>query len=105
MIISGKRSFSIILLIWLAALVLAQSGLIRTYTYKDKKKYFNLVYRDFCTDIELHTYIHTTHALAPKGYPFGDKAQVSQRGIPDIPPRHVLPKLVTYGEYCRRDRW
>jgi hypothetical protein len=41
--------------------------------------------------------IHTTHALSPKGV-----AEVSQILLRDT---HVLPKLVSYEEHCRRDRW
>jgi hypothetical protein len=37
---------------------------------------------------------HTTDALSPK----------VNRGISDIPPRHVLLKLVRYKEHCRPDR-
>jgi hypothetical protein len=43
-------------------------------------------------------YIHTYYSrFIPEGV-----AEVSQIFIGDT---HVLPKLVTYEEYCRRDRW
>jgi hypothetical protein len=46
----------------------------------------------------LHTYIHTYHSrFIPEGV-----AEVSQIFLRDT---HVLPKLVSYKEHCRRDRW
>jgi hypothetical protein len=43
-------------------------------------------------NIPILTYIHTTHALAPKGY---------QRYLRN--PSEVLSKLVSYEEHRRRD--
>jgi hypothetical protein len=42
----------------------------------------------------VHT--HTTHTI-PEG-----AAEASQTFLRDT---HVLPKLVSYEEYCKRDRW
>jgi hypothetical protein len=79
------------------------------------------------------TYIHTTHALSPKGYVFcttnyrtlklqNKKANIKiyirmyvyhSRFIPEgvaevsqifLRDTHVLLKLVSYEEHCRRDR-
>jgi hypothetical protein len=45
-----------------------------------------------------HTYIHTYHSrFIPEGV-----GEVSQIFLLDT---HVLPKLVSYEENCRRDRW
>jgi hypothetical protein len=45
-----------------------------------------------------HTHIHTYHSrFIPEGV-----AEVSQIFLRDT---HVLPKLVSYEEHCRRDRW
>jgi hypothetical protein len=45
-----------------------------------------------------NTYIHTYHSsFIPEGV-----AEVSQIFLRDT---HVLPKLVSYEEHCRRDRW
>jgi hypothetical protein len=45
-----------------------------------------------------YTYIHTYHSrFIPGGV-----AEVSQIFLRDT---HVLPKLVSYEEHCRRDRW
>jgi hypothetical protein len=46
---------------------------------------------------KVELYIHTTHSLSPKGL-----AEVSQIFLRDT---HVLPKLASYEEHCRRDRW
>jgi hypothetical protein len=44
--------------------------------------------------ISAYIYIHSAHALSPS------------RGISDIPREsHVFPKLLSYEEYYRRDRW
>jgi hypothetical protein len=49
-------------------------------------------------DREKYTYIHTYHSrVIPEGV-----AEVSQIFLRDT---HVLPKLVSYEEHCRRDRW
>jgi hypothetical protein len=45
-----------------------------------------------------YTYIHTYHSRSiPEG-----AAEASQILLRDT---HVLPKLVSYEEHCRRDRW
>jgi hypothetical protein len=52
--------------------------------------------------MSLHTYIHTyIHAYHSRFIPKG-VAEVSQIFLRDT---HVLPKLVSHEEHCRRDRW
>jgi hypothetical protein len=71
-------------------------------TPKDYREEKSVVKRNFVKSLPshavgewIHTYIHTTHALSPKG-----------RGIWDIPPRHPrFTKIGSYEEHCRRDRW
>jgi hypothetical protein len=53
-----------------------------------KKKMIKII-----SEVGIHTYISLT--LYPR----------SGRGISDILDTHVLPKLVSYEEHCRRDRW
>jgi hypothetical protein len=49
-------------------------------------------------NLSVHTYIHTYHSrFIPEGL-----AEVSQIVLRDT---HVLPKLVSYEEHCRCDRW
>jgi hypothetical protein len=44
------------------------------------------------------TYIHTYHSrFIPEGV--AEVSQIFLRGT------HVLPKLVSYEEHCRRDKW
>jgi hypothetical protein len=54
---------------------------------------------------EYYTYIHTYHVCMhtyhSRFFPEG-VAEVSQIFLRDT---HVLPKLVSYEEHCRRDRW
>jgi hypothetical protein len=48
--------------------------------------------------INIHTYLQTYHSrFIPEGI-----AKVSQIFLRDT---HVLPKIVSYEEHCRRDRW
>jgi hypothetical protein len=48
--------------------------------------------------INIHTYIHTYHSrFIPEGV-----SAVSQIFLRDT---HVLPKLVSFAEHCRRNRW
>jgi hypothetical protein len=51
-----------------------------------------------CLQYSVLIYIHTYHSrFIPEGV-----AEVSQIILRDT---HVLPKLVSYKEHCRRDRW
>jgi hypothetical protein len=62
----------------------------------NNKGYFSLfISKD---DHKVHTYIHTYHSrFIPEGV-----AEVSQIFLREP---HVLPKLVSCEEHCRRDRW
>jgi hypothetical protein len=42
--------------------------------------------------------MHTTHALSPEE----GVAEASRIFLPDA---HALPKLLSYEEYCGRDKW
>jgi fructose-1,6-bisphosphatase len=68
-----------------------------TYRIKPKpthvKGYINNISKS-----EIKTYIHTYHLrFIPEMV-----AEVSQIFLRDT---HVLPKLVSYEEHCKRDRW
>jgi hypothetical protein len=51
--------------------------------------------------VHIHTDIHTTHALSPKG----QQRHLKYVGVSEERDTHVLPKLVNYEEHCIRDRW
>jgi hypothetical protein len=74
-------------------------------TDEDDELYLIADYKEFLKDLEIidleidhGTYIHTYHSrFIPEGL-----AEISQIILRDT---LVLPTLVSYEEYCRRDRW
>jgi hypothetical protein len=62
---------------------------ISSTDFRNMARFFNLLVR---------LYIHTYHSrFIPEGV-----AEISQIFLRDT---HVLPRLVSYEEHCKRDRW